>query len=37
VPCAFSAYEVLRGEAWERVEGGIPGKGDRVRATDQVP
>jgi murein DD-endopeptidase MepM/ murein hydrolase activator NlpD len=37
VPCAFSAYEVLRGEAWERVEGGIPGKRDRVRATDQVP
>jgi hypothetical protein len=34
VACAFTAYEVLRGDAWQRVERGIPGKADRVRSLD---
>jgi murein DD-endopeptidase MepM/ murein hydrolase activator NlpD len=31
VPCAFASYEVQRGGTWMRVEGGIPGKADRIR------
>jgi murein DD-endopeptidase MepM/ murein hydrolase activator NlpD len=34
VPCAFASYEVGRGDDWVRVEGGIPGKADRIRSTD---
>jgi hypothetical protein len=37
VPCAFESYEVLRGDAWIRVRGGVPGKGDRIRFTDPAP
>jgi murein DD-endopeptidase MepM/ murein hydrolase activator NlpD len=36
VPCAFAAYEVQRGDAWARVEGGIPGKHDRIRAIEMT-
>lgn len=32
LPCAFAAYEVERGDAWVRVEGGIPGKAERIRS-----
>lgn len=32
VPCAFAAYEELRDGSWVRVERGIPGKSDRIRA-----
>lgn len=31
IPCAFREYEVDRGGRWERVERGIPGKGERIR------
>jgi hypothetical protein len=31
VPCAFAAYEVLRGDAWILVERGVPGKAERIR------
>ena len=34
VPCAFRRYDVLRDGAWARVENGIPGRGDRIRAVD---
>jgi murein DD-endopeptidase MepM/ murein hydrolase activator NlpD len=32
IPCAFRAYEVLRDGSWLRVEGGIPGRDDRIRS-----
>jgi hypothetical protein len=31
VPCAFRNYEVLRSGVWRNVEGGIPGRTDRIR------
>jgi murein DD-endopeptidase MepM/ murein hydrolase activator NlpD len=31
IPCAFSAYEVRRGDGWEPVHDGIPQRLDRVR------
>jgi hypothetical protein len=31
VPCAFRTYEVERNGSWETVEGGIPGREDRIR------
>jgi murein DD-endopeptidase MepM/ murein hydrolase activator NlpD len=34
LPCAFAAYDVQRGEAWERVERAIPAKADRIRAVE---
>ncbi len=34
IPCAFASYEILRGDVWVRVDGGIPGKADRVRFAD---
>jgi hypothetical protein len=34
LPCAFASYEVLRGDTWVPVEGGIPGKTDRIRLVD---
>jgi murein DD-endopeptidase MepM/ murein hydrolase activator NlpD len=34
VPCAFAAYEVFRGAAWQVVHDGIPGKTDRIRSID---
>jgi hypothetical protein len=37
VPCAFRAYEVLRGGAWQPVRNGIPGKTDRIRALEPEP
>jgi hypothetical protein len=37
VPCAFASYEVLRGDTWVSVEGGIPGKADRIRVIDAAP
>jgi murein DD-endopeptidase MepM/ murein hydrolase activator NlpD len=32
VPCAFAEYLVLRGGRWERVERGVPGRGQRIRS-----
>jgi murein DD-endopeptidase MepM/ murein hydrolase activator NlpD len=32
VPCAFAEYLVQRDGGWERVEGGIPGRGERIRS-----
>jgi Peptidase family M23 len=32
VPCAFAAYLVLRDGRWERVERGVPGRGERIRS-----
>jgi Peptidase family M23 len=32
VPCRFEAYEVLRGDGWARVEGGIPTTDERIRS-----
>ncbi len=38
VPCVFEAYEVERGGQWLRVEGGVPGAADRIRAAPgEVP
>jgi hypothetical protein len=34
VPCAFESYEVLSGDAWVRVDDGIPGKRERLRAIE---
>jgi murein DD-endopeptidase MepM/ murein hydrolase activator NlpD len=31
LPCAFAAYEVERDGTWQRVEGGDPGKAERIR------
>lgn len=32
IPCAFSAYEVQRGESWQRVTDAVPGSRDRIRS-----
>jgi murein DD-endopeptidase MepM/ murein hydrolase activator NlpD len=32
VPCAFAEYLVLRDGRWERVERGVPGRGQRIRS-----
>jgi murein DD-endopeptidase MepM/ murein hydrolase activator NlpD len=32
IPCAFAAYLVSRDGVWERVEGGIPGRAERIRS-----
>jgi len=37
VPCAFESYEVSRGDAWVLVQGGMPGKADRIRAVVAAP
>ncbi len=34
IPCAFASYEILRGDAWVRVESGVPGKTERIRYAD---
>ncbi len=34
VPCAFRAYDVLRGGAWIPVLDGVPGKTDRIRSVE---
>ncbi len=34
VPCAFRTYEVMRDGGWETVDGGIPGKDERIRSLD---
>jgi Peptidase family M23 len=31
IPCAFRTYEVLQNGGWEKVEGGIPRRADRIR------
>jgi hypothetical protein len=31
VPCAFAEYLALRDGRWERVERGVPGRGERIR------
>jgi murein DD-endopeptidase MepM/ murein hydrolase activator NlpD len=36
VPCAFAAYEVDRDGAWFPVEGGIPGRAERIRLLDEA-
>ena len=36
VPCAFRTYEVLRRGGWETVDGGIPGRHDRIRSLEAV-
>lgn len=36
VPCAFRAYEVFRGGAWQKVQNGMPGKTDRIRAIESA-
>ena len=36
VPCAFRTYEVLRAGGWEAVDGGIPGKDERIRSVEVV-
>jgi hypothetical protein len=30
IACAFAAYLVQRHDGWERVEAGIPGRGERI-------
>jgi Peptidase family M23 len=37
VPCAFAVYLVQRGGGWERVEGGVPGRGERIRSVPEDP
>ena len=32
VPCAFAEYLALRDGRWERVERGVPGRGQRIRS-----
>lgn len=34
IACAFDSYEVLRGDTWVPVKGGIPGKAERIRVVD---
>lgn len=34
IPCAFAFYDVLRADAWVRVESGLPSKRDRIRFAD---
>jgi len=36
VPCAFAAYLVQRTGGWERVEDGIPGRGERIRSVPEA-
>jgi hypothetical protein len=35
IPCAFTEYLVRRAGGWERVEGGIPGRGERIRSVPE--
>jgi Peptidase family M23 len=35
IPCAFTEYLVRRPGGWERVEGGIPGRGERIRSVPE--
>jgi hypothetical protein len=37
IPCAFAEYLVQRDGGWERVEGGIPGRRERIRSVLQGP
>jgi murein DD-endopeptidase MepM/ murein hydrolase activator NlpD len=37
VPCALESDEVSRGDAWVLVNGGIPGKAERIRAVRTAP
>jgi murein DD-endopeptidase MepM/ murein hydrolase activator NlpD len=32
VPCSFEEYDVLRDQRWERVTGGVPRRGERIRS-----
>lgn len=34
IACTFASYEVLRGDAWVLVTGGIPAKAERIRLID---
>ena len=34
IPCAFAEYLSERGEDWERVERGIPGRRERIRSVN---
>jgi murein DD-endopeptidase MepM/ murein hydrolase activator NlpD len=36
LPCAFAAYEVARDGEWFPVEGGIPGRAERIRLLDEA-
>jgi murein DD-endopeptidase MepM/ murein hydrolase activator NlpD len=36
IPCAFEAYLVARGGGWERIEGGVPGRGERIRSVPEA-
>jgi hypothetical protein len=36
VPCAFESYEVMRGDAWSRVQGGVPSMKDRINFTESA-
>jgi murein DD-endopeptidase MepM/ murein hydrolase activator NlpD len=36
LPCAFRVYELERDGGWQRVEGGIPRKSDRIRSVDDA-
>jgi hypothetical protein len=31
VPCAFASYEIMSGEDWVTVRGGIPRRSERLR------
>jgi murein DD-endopeptidase MepM/ murein hydrolase activator NlpD len=35
IPCAFTEYLVRRPGGWERVEGGIPRRGERIRSVPE--
>jgi murein DD-endopeptidase MepM/ murein hydrolase activator NlpD len=37
VPCAIAEYLVQRDGEWERVEGGIPARGERIRSVPEAP
>jgi murein DD-endopeptidase MepM/ murein hydrolase activator NlpD len=37
IPCAFAAYLVQRDGGWERVEGGIPERAQRIRSVPEGP
>ena len=37
IPCAFEAYLVQRDGGWERVERGVPGRGERIRSVLETP
>jgi len=32
IPCAFAEYLIRRGGQWQRVQGGIPGRLERIRS-----